>query len=145
MKKQTTTRKPLTDEQKKAIAQKRALNPQFANVQSAKRRTEKDAFKTDAILCLLEVKRTASLDNVNVSSYENLAYQAECKKAVNYIVKNQAQFLPLITEAVRTFKGSFVVYYFEQLVQKLVKLQSDKGFDFVTSLNYIIASKAIND
>ena len=144
MKSQVTNRKPLTEEQKKAIAKKRALNPQFANVQSAKRRTEKDAFKTDAILCLLEVKRTAALDNVNVSSYENLAYQKECKTAINYIVKNQAEFLPLITEAVRTHKGAFVVYYFEQLVQKLVKLQSEKGFDFVTSLNYIIAAKAVN-
>lgn len=144
MKKQVKTRKPLTQEQKEAIAKKRALNPQFANVQSAKRRTEKDAFKTDAILCLLEVKRTASLDNVNVSSYENLAYQKECKKAINYIVKNQKEFLPLITEAVRTYKGAFVVYYFEQLIQKLVKLQSEKGFDFVTSLNYIIAAKAVN-
>ena len=81
-------KKVLTQEQKDAIAKKRALNPQFANVQSAKRRTEKDAYKTDAILCLLEVKRTATLNNVNVSSYENTAYQNECKKAINFMLKN---------------------------------------------------------
>ena len=142
--KKAVNRKPLTKAQKEAIAKKRALNPQFANVQSAKRRTEKNAFKTDAILCLLEVKRTATLNNVNVSSYENKAYQNECKKAINFMVKNQDKFLPLLTEAVRTYKGAFVVYYFEQLIQKVVKLKIDKNFDFVTSLNYIITDKKVN-
>tara|TARA_Y100000385_G_scaffold32219_1_gene30299 strand:+ start:187 stop:669 length:483 start_codon:yes stop_codon:yes gene_type:complete len=142
--KKVVTRKPLTKAQKEAIAKKRALNPQFANVQSAKRRTEKNAYKTDAILCLLEVKRTATLNNVNVSSYENKAYQNECKKAINFMVKNQDKFLPLLTEAVRTYKGDFVVYYFEQLIQKVVKLKMDKNFDFVTSLNYLITAKEVN-
>ena len=140
-------KKVLTQEQKEAIAKKRALNPQFANVQSAKRRTEKDAYKTDAVLCLLEVKRTATLNNVNVSSYENIAYQKECKKAINFMLKNDEnknKFLPLLTEAVRTYKGAFVVYYFEQLIQKIVKLKIDKNFDFITSLNYIITDKQIN-
>ena len=140
-------KKVLTQEQKEAIAKKRALNPQFANVQSAKRRTEKDAYKTDAVLCLLEVKRTATLNNVNVSSYENIAYQNECKKAINFMLKNDEnknKFLPLLTEAVRTYKGAFVVYYFEQLIQKIVKLKIDKNFDFITSLNYIITDKQVN-
>lgn len=142
--KKVVTRKPLTKAQKEAQAKKRALNPQFANVQSAKRKTEKNAYKTDAILCILEVKRTASLDNVNVSSYENKAYQNECKKAINFMVKNQDKFLPLLSEAVRTYKGAFVVYYFEQLIQKVVKLKIEKNFDFVTSLNYLITEKKVN-
>ena len=140
-------KKVLTKEQRDAIAKKRALNPQFANVQSAKRRTEKDAYKTDAVLCLLEVKRTATLNNVNVSSYENIAYQNECKKAINFMLKNddnKSKFLPLLSEAVRTYKGAFVVYYFEQLIQKIVKLKIDKNFDFITSLNYIITDKQVN-
>ena len=140
-------KKVLTKEQRDAIAKKRALNPQFANVQSAKRRTEKDAYKTDAVLCLLEVKRTATLNNVNVSSYENIAYQNECKKAINFMLKNddnKSKFLPLLSEAVRTYKGAFVVYYFEQLIQKIVKLKIDKNFDFTTSLNYIITDKQVN-
>jgi hypothetical protein len=140
-------KKVLTQEQKNAIAKKRALNPQFANVQSAKRRTEKDAYKKDAVLCLLEVKRTATLNNVNVSSYENIAYQNECKKAINFMLKNddnKNKFLPLLTEAVRTYKGAFVVYYFEQLIQKIVKLKIDKNFDFETSLNYLITAKEVN-
>jgi len=142
-----TSKKVLTQEQKDAIAKKRALNPQFANVQSAKRKTEKNAYKTDAVLCLLEVKRTATLNNVNVSSYENIAYQNECKKAINFMLKNDEnknKFLPLLTEAVRTYKGAFVVYYFEQLIQKIVKLKIDKNFDFITSLNYITTDKQIN-
>lgn len=142
--KKAVNRKPLTKAQKEAQAKKRALNPQFANVQSAKRRTEKNAFKTDAILCLLEVKRTATLNNVNVSSYENKAYQNECKKAINFMVKNQDKFLPLLTEAVRTYKGAFVVYYFEQLIQKITKMQIEKGLDFETSLKAIISAKLVN-
>ena len=145
--KKVVNRKPLTKAQKEAIAKKRALNPQFANVQSARRRTEKDAYKTDAFLCLLEVKRTASLNNVNVSSYENIAYQNECKKTINFMLKNDVnknKFLPLLSEAVRTYKGAYVVYYFEQLIQKVVKLKIDKNFDFETSLNYIITDKKVN-
>jgi len=142
--KKVVTRKPLTKKQKDAIAKKRALNPQFANVQSAKRKTEKNAFKTDAILCLNEVKRTTNLNNVNVSSYENIAYQNECKKAINFMLKNKDTFLPLLIDAVRTYKGAFVVYYFEQLIQKIVKLKIDKNFDFKTSLNYIITDNKVN-
>ena len=144
--KKVATRKPLTNVQKQAIAKKRALNPQFANVQSARRRTEKDAYKTDAILCLLEVKRTAKLDNVNTKSHENIAYQNECKKAINFLTadKNKAKFLPLLTEAVRTYKGAFVVYYFEQLIQKITKMQIDKGLDFETSLKAIASAKLVN-
>ena len=58
--------------------------------------------------------------------------------------ENKNKFLPLLTEAVRTYKGAFVVYYFEQLIQKIVKLKMDKNFDFITSLNYIITDKQVN-
>jgi len=138
--------KVLTQKQKDAIAKKRALNPQFANLQSARRKTEKDAFKTDALLCLIEVKRTAKLDNVNTKSHENIAYQNECKKAINFLTaeKNRAKFLPLLSKAVRTYKGAFVVYYFEQLIQKITKMQIDKGLDFETSLKAIASAKLIN-
>ncbi len=144
--KKVATRKPLTKAQKLAQAKKRALNPQFANVQSAKRKTEKNAYKTNALLCLLEVKRTAKLDNVNTKSHENIAYQNECKKAINFLTaeKNKAKFLPLLSEAVRTYKGAFVVYYFEQLIQRLVKYQIEKDLDFETSLNAIISAKLVN-
>ena len=143
VKKVVAKRKPQTEAQKQATAKKRALNPQWANVQSAKRKTENNAFKTDAILCLIEVKRTASLTNVNVDSHKNLDYQKQCKIAINFMVKNKAEFLPLLTKAVRTNKGSFGVYYFEQLVQKIVKFKIDKGMDFKTSLNAIISANSI--
>ena len=135
----------LTDAQKQAQAKKRALNPQFANVQSARRKTEKDAYKTNALLCLLEVKRTAKLDNVNTKSHQNIAYQNECKKAINFLTaeKNKGKFLPLLSEAVRTYKGAFVVYYFEQLIQKITKMQIDRGLDFETSLKAMISAKLV--
>ena len=83
---------------------------------------------------MLEVKRTIQLDNVDLSSYENIAYQKEGKKAINFMVKNQDKFIPMLVRAVRTYKGAFVVYYFEQLIQKVVKMGMDKGFDYQTSL-----------
>ena len=144
--KKVVTRKPLTKAQKLAQAKKRALNPQFANVQSARRRTEKNEYKTNALLCLLEVKRTAKLDNVNTKSHENIAYQNECKKAINFLTseKNKAKFIPLLSEAVTLIKGNFNVYRFEQLIQRLVKMQSEKGLNFETSLKAIISAKLVN-
>ena len=144
--KKVVTRKPLTKAQKLAQAKKRALNPQFANVQSARRRTEKNAYKTNAMLCLLEVKRTAKLDNVNTKSHENIAYQNECKKAINFLTseKNKSKFIPLLSEAVTLIKGNFNVYRFEQLIQRIVKMQSQKGLDFETSLKAIISAKLVN-
>ena len=43
------------------------------------------------------------------------------------MVKNQDKFVPMLVRAVRTYKGAFVVYYFEQLIQKVVKMGIDKG------------------
>ena len=63
VKKVVAKSKPQTDAQKQATAKTRALNPQWANVQSAQRKTDSNAFKTDAILCLSEVKRTIIYPN----------------------------------------------------------------------------------
>jgi len=144
--KKVVARKPLTKAQKLEQAKKRALNPQFANVQSARRRTEKDAYKTSPLLCLIEVKRTAKLENVNTNSHKNIAYQNECKKAINFLTseKNKSKFLPLLAEAVTKIKGSFNVYRFEQLIQKITKMQIDKGLNFETSLKAIISAKLVN-
>tara|TARA_R110000823_G_scaffold91350_1_gene201395 strand:+ start:308 stop:808 length:501 start_codon:yes stop_codon:yes gene_type:complete len=143
IKKVVTKRKPQTEIQKLATAKKRALNPQWANVQSAKRKTENNAFKTDAILCLIEVRRTASLTNVNVESHENIAYQKECKIAINFMVKNKTEFLPLLENAVTKIKGNFNVYRFEQLVQRIVKYKLEKSMDFKTSLKAIISENSL--
>jgi len=144
--KKVAPKKVLTQKQKDAIAKKRALNPQFANVQSARRKTEKDAYKTSPLLCLIEVKRTAKLENVNTNSHKNIEYQNECKKAINFLTseKNKAKFLPLLAEAVTKIKGSFNVYRFEQLIQRITKYQIEKGLDFETSLKAIISAKLVN-
>tara|TARA_R110001606_G_scaffold380145_1_gene540521 strand:+ start:117 stop:602 length:486 start_codon:yes stop_codon:yes gene_type:complete len=143
VKKVVAKRKPQTEAQKQATAKKRALNPQWANVQSAKRKTEKDIFKTNPIACLIEVKRTASLTNVNVDSHLNLDYQKQCKIAINFMVKNKAEFLPLLENAVTKIKGNFNVYRFEQLVQRIVKYKIEKGMEFKTSLTAIISENSL--
>lgn len=140
--KKVVTRKPLTEAQKIASAKKRSENQQFANVQSAKRKTENANFKSNAKANLLEVKRTTLLSNVDLSKSKNLEYLNECKKAINVILKNE-ELMSLTIEAVRTAKGNFVTYYFEQLIQKIVKLKMSKNLTFEVSLQGIISAKKI--
>ena len=144
-KEEQAKKRALNRRAKEAQAKKRALNPQFANLQSAKRKVEKNAYKTDALLCLVEVKRTAKLENVSTKSHENIAYQNECKKAINFLTseKNRAKFLPLLSKAVGKIKGNFNVYRFEQLIQKITKMQIDRGLDFETSLKAMISAKLV--
>ena len=127
--KKVVTKKPLTEAQKIASAKKRSENQQFANVQSAKRKTENANFKSNAKANLLEVKRTTLLSNVDLSKSKNVEYLNECKKAINVILKNE-ELMSLTIEAVRTVKGNFVTYYFEQLIQKIVKLKMSKNLTF---------------
>ena len=140
--KKVVTRKPLTEAQKIASAKKRSENQQFANVQSAKRKTENANFKSNAKANLLEVKRTTLLSNVDLSKSKNVEYLSECKKAINVILKSE-ELMKLTIEAVRTAKGNFVTYYFEQLIQKIVKLKMNKNLTFDDSLKSIIAAKKI--
>ena len=63
---------------------------------------------------------------------------------INFLLKNETKFLPLLSEAVGKIKGNFNVYRFEQLIQKIVKMQIDKGLNFETSLNAIISAKLVN-
>ena len=101
--------KVLTQEQKDAIAKKRALNPQFANLQSAKRKVENLEYKKDL--------------------------QNQCKVAINYLLKNEAKYLPLLKQVVRTSKsGLYSPYFAEQTIQKIVKLKLNDGKSFEHSL-----------
>ena len=140
--KKVVVRTPQTEAQKIASAKKRSENQQFANVQSAKRKTENAKFKSDAKANLLEVKRTTLLTNVDLSKSKNVEYLNECKKAINVILKSE-ELMQLTIEAVRTAKGNFVTYYFEQLIQKIVKLKMAKNLTFETSLQGIISAKKI--
>ena len=141
-KKVAPKKRVITQKQKDEQAKKRALNPQFANVQSAKRKTENANFKSNAKANLLEVKRTTLLSNVDLSKSKNVEYLSECKKAINVILKSE-ELMKLTIEAVRTAKGNFVTYYFEQLIQKIVKLKMNKNLTFDDSLKSIIAAKKI--
>ena len=140
--KKVVTKNPLTEAQKIASAKKRSENQQFANVQSAKRKTENANFKSNAKANLLEVKRTTLLSNVDLSKSKNVEYLNECKKAINVILKSD-ELMKLTIEAVRTAKGNFVTYYFEQLIQKIVKLKMSKNLTFEVSLQSIISAKKI--
>lgn len=134
-KKATPKKKELTQKQKDAIAKKRALNPQFANLQSAKRKIENLEFKKDLKKILIEVKRTATLNNVDTKSIENMVLQNQCKVAINYLLKNETKYLPLLKKVVRTSKsGLYSPYFAEQTIQKIVKLKLNDGKSFEHSL-----------
>ena len=125
----------LHKKQKDAIAKKRALNPQFANVQSARRKVENLEYKKDLKKILIEVKRTSTLNNVDTKSIENMVIHNQCKAAINYLLKNESKYLPLLKNVVRTSKsGLYSPYFAEQTIQKIVKMQINDGKSFEHSL-----------
>ena len=125
----------LHKKQKDAIAKKRALNPQFANVQSARRKVENLEYKKDLKKILIEVKRTSTLNNVDTKSIENMVIHNQCKAAINYLLKNESKYLPLLKNVVRTSKsGLYSPYFAEQTIQKIVKMQMNDGKSFEHSL-----------
>ena len=125
----------LHKKQKDAIAKKRALNPQFANVQSARRKVENLEYKKDLKKILIEVKRTSTLNNVDTKSIENMVIHNQCKAAINYLLKNESKYLPLLKNVVRTSKsGLYSPYFAEQTIQKIVKMQINDGKSFENSL-----------
>ena len=135
LKKEVATKKVLTQKQKDAIAKKRALNPQFANLQSAKRKVENLEYKKDLKKILIEVKRTSTLNNVDTKSIENMVIHNQCKAAINYLLKNESKYLPLLKNVVRTSKsGLYSPYFAEQTIQKIVKMQMNDGKSFEHSL-----------
>lgn len=127
--------KVLTQKQRDAIAKKRALNKSFANVQSAKRKVENLEYKKDLKKILIEVKRTTTLNNVDTKSLENLVLHNQCKVAINYLLKNETKYLPLLKQVVRTSKsGLYSPYFAEQTIQKIVKMKLNDGQSFERSL-----------
>ena len=125
----------LHKKRKDAIAKKRALNPQFANVQSARRKVENLEYKKDLKKILIEVKRTSTLNNVDTKSIENMVIHNQCKAAINYLLKNESKYLPLLKNVVRTSKsGLYSPYFAEQTIQKIVKMQINDGKSFEHSL-----------
>ena len=125
----------LHKKQRDAIAKKRALNPQFANVQSARRKVENLEYKKDLKKILIEVKRTSTLNNVDTKSIENMVIHNQCKAAINYLLKNESKYLPLLKNVVRTSKsGLYSPYFAEQTIQKIVKMQINDGKSFEHSL-----------
>ena len=127
----------------KAMAKKRKLNPQFAIVQSNRRKAQNLEVRTSLINTLIEVKKDTSI-NIDLTSVENKVYLKECKVLINYIIKNRDEFLPLLMPLVRTTKkGHFVKFYTEQAIQKVVKLKMAKDMDYLTAFNGLNAKKLI--
>ena len=138
-------KKTISKATKEAMAKKRALNPQFAIVQSNRRKAQNLEVRTSLINTLIEVKKDTSIQ-IDLSSVENKVYLKECKTLINYITKaeNRSKFLPLLMPLVRvTKKGHFVKFYTEQAIQKVVKLKMTKNMDYLTAFNGLNAKKLI--
>lgn len=145
IKKVVKAKKTISKATKEAMAKKRALNPQFAIVQSNRRKAQNLEVRTSLINTLIEVKKDTSI-NIDLSSVENKAYLKECKILINYIIKpeNRDKFLPLLLPLVRVTKnGHFVKFYTEQTIQKVVRLKMSKNMDYLTAFNGLNAKKLI--
>jgi hypothetical protein len=130
------TAKPLTKAQKEERRKKRLANPQISHLASAVYKAEILEFKFDAKANLVEAKRRQNKVNFVNSGYENLADLKLANKVINAICK-KPEFIEISIEAVRTNKdGSFSPYYFNQMMQKLVKLLG-KNFTIQTALVHL--------
>ena len=135
---------------KEEIAEKRKLNPQFAHVVSKQKKIDLLEFKSNGLKVLLSSKNIVK--NIEIEGYnfaENINIIEKCISFINFITKTNKSgdfvndgLLKNIISNVRTTKnGLYNEYYFAQLVQKIVTLSINKGYDFETSLNYIIEQK----
>ena len=53
----------------------------------------------------------------------------------NYLLKNEAKYLPLLKQVVRKSKsGLYSPYFAEQTIQKIVKMKLNDGKSFESSL-----------
>lgn len=141
--KELKARKPLTKEQKEARRLKRIANPQSSHLASNVYKEEQKEFRKDAKANLIEAKRRQNKVDLNKAEYENLVQLELAKKVVNVICR-KVELIDLTIEAVRTNKdGSYSVFYFSQLVQKVVKLLSN-DFTIETALIHIANVKKAN-
>jgi hypothetical protein len=147
--KKTLVRKPLTDEQKEAIKQKRALNPTFAQVVGKQRKFEETNLRSNIDLVLLRVKKTVS--NITLpefNEFQNLDYQQKCIKFVNFILKSKkdketGNFVyeneKLKNEAMlyakKNVNGLFSDNQVSNVIGGIIKIAIDKNTDYQTSVN----------
>ena len=112
----------MTDEQKEKARLKRLANPQSSHLASKVAKVERLEFKHDAKANLIEAKRLHNKVDLSNKTYENLADLKLAKKVINAICK-KSELIKIAEQAVRTNKdGSYSVFYFSQMVQKIVKL-----------------------
>ena len=145
----TTDINTLTNDQAKAAAKaKREANPQFANVQSKKRKFNEYAIAMSIESTLMAVKNISVAFTDVEKDYENALYQAECKKFVNWLLNKKNE--KVLSEFARVYfvgkkdkkskNGLFSLYRVEQMVQKIVRL-NDKGLKYVQAIQAIEVNK----
>jgi hypothetical protein len=133
------------------LAQKRKLNPQFSHVVSKQKSIDLLDFKSNGLKVLLSTKNIVK--NIQIEGYnfaENINVIEKSISFINFVTKTDKQnnfvndaLLKSILENVRTTKtGLYNEFYFAQLVQKIVTLSINKGYDYTTALNIIIAKKS---
>jgi hypothetical protein len=141
------TKKETIKKTKEEIAQKRKLNPQFSHVVSKQKKIDLIEFKSNGLKVLLSTKNVVK--NIQIDGYnfaENINIIEKCIGFINFITKTNKtndfinnELLTTLLKNVRTTKnGLYNEFYFTQMVQKIVTLSINKGYDYQTSLNIII-------
>ena len=142
--------KVLTAKEKKAIALKRKLNPQFSHVVSRYYKDEQKEIKTSFKASLVETNRRANLiQDKELTKLQNLTFVKDCKKCINYIAKDSDKALTTLfkNNVTKHYKTqNFVVSYTLNLVSKIVKLiNKNKGNStYKEALKQIIIAKNYN-
>lgn len=135
---------------KEQISEHRRLNPQFSHVISKQKKVNELEFKKDAKKVFIATKNIVStIEEKSYNIFENANLIDKCKQFINFTTKTNKEneiininlFNGIINNVRKTKTGLYNEFYFAQLVQKIVTLSINKGYDFETSLNIILETK----
>lgn len=118
--------KKLTEAQKIENAKKRALNPNIANVISSAIKKNEIETKQSFKAMLIRTKKSSELiDNLDLTSIENLAYINKCRALINRLTrpKNVNEFIEFEKINKKNKYGTFQINWIAFNISRVVKAQ----------------------
>ena len=133
--------KKLTEAQKIENARKRALNPNIANVISSAIKKNEIETKQSFKAMLIRTKKSSELiDNLDLSSIENMAYINKCKALINRLTrpKNENEFIEFEKINKRNKYGTFQINWIAFNISKVVKAQiKDSNLNVIQAITMV--------
>ena len=133
--------KKLTEAQKIENAKKRALNPNIANVISSAIKKNEIETKQSFKAMLIRTKKSSELiDNLDLTSIENLAYINKCRSLINRLTrpKNANEFVEFEAINKKNKYGTFQINWIAFNISKVVKAQiKDSNLNVIQAITMV--------